>query len=571
MMRIRHAGRLSRPTAKCVVGGIAVLVLLAAGLPASALTKQEIYDEMVSINQQIAAVKGQPGQGAQLAQLQARFDELVAELGYRPGFPSAADPGAPRLGGGPGAPPNCVSATNSFPSTDTPLPINDLLTTTSTLAVAGLDTYIWDVNVETSITHTWNADINPMVLTSPSGTVVTLTSANGGSNDNVYNGTLWDDDGGDTNPPGPASDNIYANLVTETPLVPEEALAHFVGEDPNGNWTLQITDTALADTGSLATWTLTITTLTGPPIEVTSSFPSTDTPLPINDLLTTTSTLAVAGLDTYICDVDVNTSITHTWNADINPMNLTSPGGTVNTMTSANGGSNDNVFNGTLWTDDAGATNPPGPASDNIYANLVTETPLCFEEAAGAFIGEDPNGNWVLTITDTALADTGSLANWSLDITTCTCVQPDADLAVAKTGVAAGDQIVWTITVTNNGPDDATGVVVTDPLDPCTTYVSDDCGGANVPPWTWNVGNLANGANAVCNVTVDASACPVGQVSNTATASGNETDPTPGNDAATAAVGVGSVLEIPTLGRAGLVLLLLAISLGALVILRRRG
>jgi hypothetical protein len=63
----------------------------------------------------------------------------------------------------------------------------------------------------------------------------------------------------------------------------------------------------------------------------------------------------------------------------------------------------------------------------------------------------------------------------------------------------------------------------------------------------------------------------VGQVSNTATASGNETDPTPGNDAATAAVGVGSVLEIPTLGRAGLVLLLLAISLGALVILRRRG
>jgi hypothetical protein len=125
--------------------------------------------------------------------------------------------------------------------------------------------------------------------------------------------------------------------------------------------------------------------------------------------------------------------------------------------------------------------------------------------------------------------------------------------------------------VTNNGPDDATGVVVTDPLDPCTTYVSDDCGGADVPPWTWNVGNLANGASAVCNVTVDASACPVGQVSNTATASGNETDPTPGNDAATAAVGVGSVLEIPTLGRAGLVLLLLAISLGALVILRRRG
>jgi hypothetical protein len=31
------------------------------------------------------------------------------------------------------------------------------------------------------------------------------------------------------------------------------------------------------------------------------------------------------------------------------------------------------------------------------------------------------------------------------------------------------------------------------------------------------------------------------------------------------------VLEIPTLGRAGLLLLLLAITLGALVLLRRRG
>ena len=208
MMRICHAGRLSGPTAKCVVGGIVILVLLAAGLPASAATKQEIWDQMVSINQQIQAIKGQPGQEAQLVQLRSQLDALAAELGYLPSFPATGDPGAPRVGGGPSVPPNCVSATNSVPRTDTPLPINDLLTTTSTLAVAGLDTYIWDVNVETSITHTWNADINPMVLTSPSGTVVTLTSANGGSNDNVYDGTLWDDDGGDTNPPGPASDNI---------------------------------------------------------------------------------------------------------------------------------------------------------------------------------------------------------------------------------------------------------------------------------------------------------------------------------------------------------------------------
>ncbi|MGH7341426.1 MAG: proprotein convertase P-domain-containing protein, partial [Candidatus Rokuibacteriota bacterium] len=369
----------------------------------------------------------------------------------------------------------------------------------------------------------------------------------------------------------PVTDNLFANLVVETPLVPEEALGHFRGEDPNGNWVLTIADTALADVGTLSTWTLTIVTFTAPPIETTTSFPSTDTPLPINDLATTTSTLAVSGLDTYICDVDVNTSITHTWNADLN-MTLTSPGATASTMSTANGGSNDNVFNGTLWDDNAGATNPPGPVTDNLFANLVVETPLCFEEALGAFIGQDPNGNWVYTITDTALADVGTLSTWSLDITTCTCVQPDTDLEVTKSGApGAGSQIIWTITVTNNGPDDATGVVVTDPLAACTVFVGDDCGGANVPPWTWIIGALANGASETCNVTVDASACPVGSVSNTASATGNENDPTPANNTSTAAIGVGSVLEIPTLGRAGLVLLLLAITLGALVILRRRG
>jgi len=359
--------------------------------------------------------------------------------------------------------------------------------------------------------------------------------------------------------------------VVETPLAPEEALAAFIGEDPNGTWTISIFDDAGADTGTLVSWSVTLTTLTitpifDPPVAVTS----TDTPLPINDLATTTSTIPLAGAGTFVCDVDVTTNITHTFAGDLD-ITVTSPGGTVSTLTTDNGAGNDNVFNGTLWDDDGGDTNPPGPATDNVYANLVVETPLVAEEALGAFVGEDPNGNWTISIFDDAGADTGTLASWTVEVTACTCVQPDADLEVTKSGAAAGDQITWTITVTNNGPDDATGVVVTDPLDPCTSFVSDDCGGVDVPPWTWNVGALANGASATCNVLVDASACPVGTVSNTATAAGNENDPTPANNSATTAVGVGSVLEIPTLGRAGLLLLLLAITLGALLILRRRG
>jgi uncharacterized repeat protein (TIGR01451 family) len=370
------------------------------------------------------------------------------------------------------------------------------------------------------------------------------------------------------------TDNLFANLVVETPLVPEEALAHFRGEDPNGNWQLAITDSALADTGSLGTWTLTLVTFTDTPIEVTTSFPSTDTPLPINDLVTTSSTLAVSGLDAYVCDVNVNTSITHTWSADLN-IDLTSPGGTTNTLTTANGGSNDNVFNGTLWDDSAGATNPPGPVTDAVFANLVVETPLCVEEALGAFIGEDPNGNWSLAVTDTAIADTGSLASWSLDITTCACAPPEADLSVTKTLLTAppinvGDNVVFQITVTNNGPGDATGVVVTDPLPAGLTYVADDCGGVNTPPWTWNVGALTASTSVTCNLTVTVS--QPGTFTNTATAAGNETDPTPANNSGSAGVtGQQSVVEIPTLGVTGFGMLLLLLGgLGAAMVRRRR-
>ena len=568
---------------------LAAAIACVAG-PAAAQSKQTMVDEMTAVFNQMQGLRGNPSAGPQLTQLQARYDELRTALGgVHPAPRLAARTGGAGGDQAPlGAPPvpvGCTPTTTPFPSTDTPIAISasGTPTITSTLAVSGVDTYLWDVDVDTTITHTWNSDLQ-IALTSPSGTTVTLTSNNAGSTDNVYNGTAWDDDADpDGVPPyitnnGLATDHAYVNLVTATPLAVEEALGAFIGEDPNGNWVMTISDQANLDGGSLATWTLTLVTIPVPPIVVSSAFPSTDTPIAISPTgtPTITSTLAVSGADTFLSDVDVDTTITHTWNSDLQ-IALTSPAGTTVTLTSNNAGSTDNVYNGTAWDDDANPGGVPpyitnnGLASDHAYVNLVTATPLVPEEAFAAFIGEDPNGNWVMTIADQANLDGGSLATWTLNLETATCVLPDTDLQVTKTGSAAGSQITWTITVTNNGPDGATGVVVTDPLDPCTTFVSDDCGGVNVPPWTWNVGNLANGASATCNVLVDASACPVGPVSNTATAAGNENDPTPGNNVATAGVQVGSVLEIPTLGRAGLVLLLLAITLGALVILRRRG
>jgi len=150
----------------------------------------------------------------------------------------------------------------------------------------------------------------------------------------------------------------------------------------------------------------------------------------------------------------------------------------------------------------------------------------------------------------------------------------DADLVITKDGVVTGDQIDYSILVTNNGPADATNVVVTDPLPAEVTYVSDDCGGMNVPPWTWNIGGLLNGATVACNVTVAVDPLFEGMVSNTASVTADQPDPSPGNETSTVDLFVeGPVtnpLEIPTLGTIGFAVLALLLVAGAVYLIRRR-
>lgn len=56
----------------------------------------------------------------------------------------------------------------------------------------------------------------------------------------------WRDDAGT-----PVTDFSYVNLVTATPLVPEGALGHFQDSDPNGTWTLSVTNDLAGDSASL--------------------------------------------------------------------------------------------------------------------------------------------------------------------------------------------------------------------------------------------------------------------------------------------------------------------------------
>jgi len=112
----------------------------------------------------------------------------------------------------------------------------------------------------------------------------------------------------------------------------------------------------------------------------------------------------------------------------------------------------------------------------------------------------------------------------------------DPDLEVAKSGssaaVTAGEALTYTLTVTNNGPSDATGVTVTDTLPSGITFISATAsqGSYDSPTGVWTVGGMAadDGATLTLVFTVDSST--TGTLSNPAEVSANEPDPNTANN-----------------------------------------
>ncbi|PHR72480.1 MAG: hypothetical protein COA67_04345 [Lutibacter sp.] len=136
---------------------------------------------------------------------------------------------------------------DSFDSTDIPMTISSsgTPTITSTLDIAA-GVNITDVNIQINISHTWNSDLD-ITLTSPNGTVVELTSDNGGSGDN-YTDTIFDDQAGTSITSG-------SSPFTGS-FSPEGSLSAFNGESSFGTWTLTVTDDTSADGGTLNSWTV---------------------------------------------------------------------------------------------------------------------------------------------------------------------------------------------------------------------------------------------------------------------------------------------------------------------------
>ncbi len=149
-----------------------------------------------------------------------------------------------------------------------------------------------------------------------------------------------------------------------------------------------------------------------------------------------------------------------------------------------------------------------------------------------------------------------------------------ANLAIQKTLISPaaviGSQVVFTITVTNNGPSTATNVTVNDTLPAQLDFVSavpsqGTCNAAS--PVACTLGPIINGASAT--ITLTARVIAPGTFTNTATVSATEGDPSTLDNSSTTppitSLPAGDAAAVPTLSEWGLILFAALLGFAALM------
>jgi uncharacterized repeat protein (TIGR01451 family) len=217
-----------------------------------------------------------------------------------------------------------------------------------------------------------------------------------------------------------------------------------------------------------------------------------------------------------------------------------------------------------VWSD------APGPGSGGATAAWVNDLDLTVGDGTTTFVGnvfangwsvaggaadgqnnaenvfiQNPGGPYQITISAANIAGNGVPGNADLTdqdfALVCFNCATEADLELAKSDspdpVIAGTQLTYVLDVTNNGPDDTSGVVVTDLLPPQVTFdpllSSPSCSEA-AGVVTCTAATLSSGASVQFTLVVDVHpATPAGTVlTNTADVTSNVPDPDMTNNSA---------------------------------------
>ncbi len=425
------------------------------------------------------------------------------------------------------------------------------------LSIAGPTGTIDDVNVTIDMEHTWIGDLAIKVV-APDNTTATLLSRPGaaeaaddggdppfGNSDNLVAGMAgqitYDDQGGGGSAEdmgGTAStnnvciDDAECNFVSAPGAAVGTGLADFNGlVVAGGNWMVCVGDSAAADTGNLCDATLDVSLLiVDSDVSITKTTTATD-PVAINDPIAYVLTASNAG------PADAADAVV----TDTLPANLTY---VSNDCGAAVAGQT------VTWTIGALANGASAVCTINTTVNAVG---AISNTASITISNNDPNA--------ANNSSTSALAGAMLADLSITAVSD------APANIGVGQQYTYTITGTNAGPSDATGLLFSMLLPTKISFVSSTCGAAaagNIV--SWSVPALASGASTSCDITV-AVVAP-GDIIVTADVTSATPDPNLVNNATQIVVGF-QATQVPTLGHLGLLLIGLLLAGVGMVAIRR--
>jgi len=328
--------------------------------------------------------------------------------------------------------------TPAIPGTPIAIPDNNATGVSQTLNFPATAETITNVTLNLQINHTWVGDLR-VRLTSPDGTTRTLINRPG----RVFFGLGCSGDNINVLLSDAAASDVEDQCAAGTPTIngtfrPNESLAigvtSFLGENPSGNWTITVSDLASLSTGSLVSGSLNVTTASG----TTSVLVNPGTPavpatpglsIPDNSNAGVSHTINVPTTGT-IQSVRMDIAIDHTLIGDLR-ITLTSPNGTTRRMMNrlAGGGAAGDCAgqNLSIMFDDLAAANVQSQCGAGVPSINGTYQP---NQSLSNFVGEEQQGDWIITVSDRNGGEIGRIMSANLYITTSQIVTfpPNADL-----------------------------------------------------------------------------------------------------------------------------------------------